>query len=312
METGGSSPYSQQPATQAFLQYFVTCLIFYGEELLLPGPTPKLEDHLLSAVRDYLFNTFAATLHVWRRFLHPQPEDAPHRGDTDPFIRYHAVVTGTHLYGIMPWWRGPTYGVMPWWQGPTYHCRAMVTGTHLYGVMPWWQGPTYTVSCCGDGDPHTVSCRGDRDPLITAVPWWQGPTYTVSCRGGRDPLIIVPCCGYRDPPIIVPCHGDRNPLIRCQSVATGTHLITVQCRGNRDPLITVPCRGDGPTNDGAMPWWQGPTCHGDPRSQSSFLFILYRRWSSRGVKLINCLLVAPRLRMKGAIPPPLLMPTCPA
>jgi hypothetical protein len=36
----------------------------------------------LSAVRDCLFNIFAATLHIWR-LLHPQPEDAPCRGDRD-------------------------------------------------------------------------------------------------------------------------------------------------------------------------------------------------------------------------------------
>jgi hypothetical protein len=59
-------------------------IIFYGEELLAPRPTPKLEDHPLSAVRDCLFNVFAATLHTWRPFLHPQPEDAPCRGDRDP------------------------------------------------------------------------------------------------------------------------------------------------------------------------------------------------------------------------------------
>jgi hypothetical protein len=36
-------------------------IIFYGEELLAPRPTPKLEGHPLSAVRDCLFNIFAAT-----------------------------------------------------------------------------------------------------------------------------------------------------------------------------------------------------------------------------------------------------------
>jgi hypothetical protein len=41
-------------------------VIFYGEELLAPRPTPKLEDHPLSAVRDCLFNIFAASLHNWR------------------------------------------------------------------------------------------------------------------------------------------------------------------------------------------------------------------------------------------------------
>jgi hypothetical protein len=36
-------------------------LIFYGEELLAPRSTPKLEDHPLSSVRDCLFNIFAVT-----------------------------------------------------------------------------------------------------------------------------------------------------------------------------------------------------------------------------------------------------------
>ena len=35
---------------------------FYREGLLAPRPTPKLEDHPSSAVRDCLFNLFAATL----------------------------------------------------------------------------------------------------------------------------------------------------------------------------------------------------------------------------------------------------------
>jgi hypothetical protein len=45
--------------------------------LLAPRPAPKLEGHTLSAVRDCLFNIFAAT-------LHPQPEDAPCLGDRRP------------------------------------------------------------------------------------------------------------------------------------------------------------------------------------------------------------------------------------
>jgi hypothetical protein len=56
-------------------------VLFYGEELLAPGPTPKVEDHTLSAVRDCLCNAFAATSHFWRPFLHPQPEDAPCSGN---------------------------------------------------------------------------------------------------------------------------------------------------------------------------------------------------------------------------------------
>jgi hypothetical protein len=62
---------------------FRNIILFYGEELLAPRPTRKQEDHPLSAVRDCLFNVFAATLHNWGPFLHPQPEDAPCRGDRD-------------------------------------------------------------------------------------------------------------------------------------------------------------------------------------------------------------------------------------
>jgi hypothetical protein len=59
---------------------------FYGEELLASPNPLELEDHPLSAVRDCLFSIFTATLHMWRPFLHPQPEDAPYRVDKDPFI----------------------------------------------------------------------------------------------------------------------------------------------------------------------------------------------------------------------------------
>jgi hypothetical protein len=64
------------------MEFFVT--IFYGEGLLAPRPTPKLEDHPLSFVRGCLFNVFAATLHSWTPFLHAQPEDVPCRGDREP------------------------------------------------------------------------------------------------------------------------------------------------------------------------------------------------------------------------------------
>ena len=66
---------------------------FYGEELLAPRPIPKLEHHPLSAVRDCLFNIFAATLHICRPFLYPQREDAPCRGDRDPLITVAQITT---------------------------------------------------------------------------------------------------------------------------------------------------------------------------------------------------------------------------
>jgi hypothetical protein len=96
VEPEGSLPHSQKPATcpypeltfyqtispgPSLCQMFRNMVTFYGEELLAPLPTPKMEDHLLSAVRDCLFNVFAATLHIRRPFLHPQPQDAPYCGD---------------------------------------------------------------------------------------------------------------------------------------------------------------------------------------------------------------------------------------
>jgi hypothetical protein len=59
-------------------------LIFYGEELLDPRPTPKLEGHPMSAAHDYLFSIFAATLHIWRPSPPSASEDAPCRGDKGP------------------------------------------------------------------------------------------------------------------------------------------------------------------------------------------------------------------------------------
>jgi hypothetical protein len=38
----------------------------YGEDLLAPRPTPKLEGHPLSPVRDCLSNIFTASLQNWR------------------------------------------------------------------------------------------------------------------------------------------------------------------------------------------------------------------------------------------------------
>jgi hypothetical protein len=89
MEPGRSLPHSLEHATCPYpeqqrigpgprlVRMFRNIILFYGEDLLSPRPTPKLEDHPLSALRDCLFNVFAAT-------VRPQPEDAPCRGDRDP------------------------------------------------------------------------------------------------------------------------------------------------------------------------------------------------------------------------------------
>jgi hypothetical protein len=57
---------------------FVTFLSVYGEELLEYRPTPRLKNHPLSALCEYLFNIFAAT----GLFLYPQPDEALRRDDT--------------------------------------------------------------------------------------------------------------------------------------------------------------------------------------------------------------------------------------
>jgi hypothetical protein len=70
-----------------FCIWFLTWLGFYGVDLLAPYPTPKLQDHPMLAVCDSLFNIFAATLHLWRSFLHLQPEDTTFCGDRDNIKR---------------------------------------------------------------------------------------------------------------------------------------------------------------------------------------------------------------------------------
>jgi len=58
--------------------------MFYREGLLALRPTPKLEDHPLSAVHDCLFDLFAATLLIGGR------------SSIRNLRTRHAVVTGTH------------------------------------------------------------------------------------------------------------------------------------------------------------------------------------------------------------------------
>jgi hypothetical protein len=65
-------------------EYYLT-FVFDGAALSAPRPTPKLEDHPLSVVRDCLFNIFAATLHIGDR------------SSIRNLRTRHAVVTGTHL-----------------------------------------------------------------------------------------------------------------------------------------------------------------------------------------------------------------------
>jgi hypothetical protein len=83
MEPESSLPqFKCRPLT---LWLFHNMIFFYYEELLAPRPTPKLEDHPLLAVRDCLFDIFAATLHIRGLF------------SIRNLRTRHAVVLGTHL-----------------------------------------------------------------------------------------------------------------------------------------------------------------------------------------------------------------------
>ena len=86
MEPEGSLPHSQASATRPYSKHCACFLkwMFYREGLLAPRPTPKLEDHPLSAVHDCLFNLFAGTLHIGGR------------SSIRNLRTCHAVVTGTH------------------------------------------------------------------------------------------------------------------------------------------------------------------------------------------------------------------------
>jgi hypothetical protein len=69
---------------------FCNKICFYDEELLASRPTPKLENHPLSAVPNCLFNIFAATFHI-----------TGHSSICNQRM-CHAVVTGTHLSRHIP------------------------------------------------------------------------------------------------------------------------------------------------------------------------------------------------------------------
>jgi len=53
------------PVPISFVAFFKHMLVFYDGGLLIP-PAYGLEDHPLSAFREWVFNTFTAILHIWR------------------------------------------------------------------------------------------------------------------------------------------------------------------------------------------------------------------------------------------------------
>ena len=87
MKSKDSLPHSQKLAcSEAFV-----CMIFKMFKFLRRGIVrtlvqPKAGGPPLVSSLQLLIHIFTATLHIWRPFLHPQPEHAPCRTDRDPLI----------------------------------------------------------------------------------------------------------------------------------------------------------------------------------------------------------------------------------
>ena len=79
-------------------EYFLTVCFSRGGVVSAPpaGGPP------LSPVRACLFNFFPATPPYRRPFLHPQPEDAPCRGDRDPQTRCKPCLAQIFRYHARP------------------------------------------------------------------------------------------------------------------------------------------------------------------------------------------------------------------
>jgi len=92
-QVSATCPYPEpdRPEPRFTVWIFYNRIRFYGEELLAPRPTPKLEDHPLSAVRDFSFNIFAATLHIGGR------------SSICNLRTRHALVTVATYHGALRW-----------------------------------------------------------------------------------------------------------------------------------------------------------------------------------------------------------------
>jgi hypothetical protein len=107
---------------------------------------PRLEDHPFLGVRDCLFNIFAAILHIWRPFFHPQP-----------LRTRHDVVTRTHLPRASTW---TLLGI-----GPPCTVPLLVDG---YSVMYFWWLSWQVV-----GNPNRLGVRTSLGQLWLTIFNWN-------------------------------------------------------------------------------------------------------------------------------------------
>jgi len=75
-------------------EYFLTG-VFHGEALLAPRPTPQAGGPPLVGCPRLLIQYIRSYPPYRRLFLHPQPEDAPCRGDRDTVIHRISYYTQT-------------------------------------------------------------------------------------------------------------------------------------------------------------------------------------------------------------------------
>jgi hypothetical protein len=107
MEHKGSLPYSQQPSTcpwpqsrgsvqcRRLVKCSVTWYFLYGEEILSPRPTPKVEDYPLSAVYDCWFS-------VWSVFL-TNTLNAHRLSTNSCFTRFFNLFRSIYAVDIKNW-----------------------------------------------------------------------------------------------------------------------------------------------------------------------------------------------------------------
>jgi len=82
MEPEGSSPHSQAPGSEAFCVTVSLQVMFLRWGVVGTSPNPQTGGpHIVGCTRRLIQYTRDWPKH-WRPFFHPQPEEAPCRGDS--------------------------------------------------------------------------------------------------------------------------------------------------------------------------------------------------------------------------------------
>jgi hypothetical protein len=131
---------------------FRNVFLFYGGELLAPAQPPSWRATPFSAVRDCLFNIFAAALHIWR----PSPPSA--------------------TWGLaMPWWQGShlhslfvEIQLLLW--NPNVHC-CVQKGPSLDPILNHFN-PVYILT------PYLFGIRFKIIPLFSSTSHKWSPSFS--------------------------------------------------------------------------------------------------------------------------------------